>query len=104
MTTANIVHPPTCARCGDLLRKHFDRRRFLHISAGAGLIATFTVGLWNIGIEGQITLGAIFATWANCMFVSTIIARPSAVWPERLLSTSGLPIRSKWELSGNSKG
>jgi hypothetical protein len=41
MTTANIVHPPTCACCGDLLRKHFDRRRFLHISAGAGLIATF---------------------------------------------------------------
>jgi len=30
----------------------------------AGLLATFTVGLWNIGIEGQITLGAIFATWA----------------------------------------
>jgi general nucleoside transport system permease protein len=30
----------------------------------AGLLITFTVGLWNIGIEGQITLGAIFATWA----------------------------------------
>jgi simple sugar transport system permease protein len=30
----------------------------------AGLLVTFTVGLWNIGIEGQITLGAIFATWA----------------------------------------
>ncbi len=30
----------------------------------AGLLFTFTVGLWNIGIEGQITLGAIFATWA----------------------------------------
>jgi ABC-type uncharacterized transport system permease subunit len=29
----------------------------------AGLLVTFTVGLWNIGIEGQITLGAIFATW-----------------------------------------
>jgi simple sugar transport system permease protein len=29
-----------------------------------GLLMTFTVGLWNIGIEGQITLGAIFATWA----------------------------------------
>jgi simple sugar transport system permease protein len=29
-----------------------------------GLLVTFTVGLWNIGIEGQITLGAIFATWA----------------------------------------
>ena len=30
----------------------------------AGLILTFTVGLWNIGIEGQIILGAIFTTWA----------------------------------------
>jgi general nucleoside transport system permease protein len=32
--------------------------------ATAGLLITFTGGLWNIGIEGQITLGAIFATWA----------------------------------------
>ena len=30
----------------------------------SGLLVTFTVGLWNIGIEGQITLGAICATWA----------------------------------------
>lgn len=28
-----------------------------------GLLATFAAGLWNIGVEGQITLGAIFATW-----------------------------------------
>jgi simple sugar transport system permease protein len=32
--------------------------------ATSGILVTFTVGLWNIGIEGQITLGAIFATWA----------------------------------------
>jgi len=32
--------------------------------AASGLLVTFTVGLWNIGIEGQITLGAIFTTWA----------------------------------------
>ncbi len=32
--------------------------------ATAGLLFTFTGGLWNIGIEGQITLGAIFCTWA----------------------------------------
>jgi simple sugar transport system permease protein len=32
--------------------------------ATSGLLVTFTVGLWNIGIEGQITLGGIFATWA----------------------------------------
>jgi len=30
----------------------------------SGLIVTFSAGLWNIGIEGQITLGAIFTTWA----------------------------------------
>jgi simple sugar transport system permease protein len=28
----------------------------------SGLLITFTAGLWNIGIEGQITFGAIFAT------------------------------------------
>ena len=32
--------------------------------ATSGLLITFTAGLWNIGIEGQITLGAIFATGA----------------------------------------
>jgi len=30
----------------------------------AGLLLTFTVGLWNIGIEGQIILGGVFTTWA----------------------------------------
>jgi ABC-type uncharacterized transport system permease subunit len=29
----------------------------------AGLLVTFAAGLWNIGIEGQIIMGAIFATW-----------------------------------------
>ncbi len=29
----------------------------------SGLLITFSAGLWNIGIEGQITLGAIFTTW-----------------------------------------
>jgi len=28
-----------------------------------GLIVTFTAGLWNIGVEGQIILGAIAASW-----------------------------------------
>jgi simple sugar transport system permease protein len=28
-----------------------------------GLLITFTAGLWNIGIEGQIILGAICASW-----------------------------------------
>lgn len=30
----------------------------------AGLLVTFAAGLWNIGVEGQITLGAIGTTWA----------------------------------------
>ncbi len=31
--------------------------------ATSGLLITFTAGLWNIGVEGQITLGAIFTTF-----------------------------------------
>ncbi len=30
----------------------------------AGLLLTFTAGLWNIGIEGQVVLGAVFTTGA----------------------------------------
>jgi ABC-type uncharacterized transport system permease subunit len=30
---------------------------------GIGLSFTFTAGLWNIGIEGQMVMGAIGATW-----------------------------------------
>ena len=33
------------------------------VLAAAGLIITFAAGLWNIGIEGQIVIGAILATW-----------------------------------------
>ncbi len=31
--------------------------------ATAGVLVTFSAGLWNIGVEGQITMGAIFTTW-----------------------------------------
>lgn len=31
--------------------------------AAAGLVLTFTAGLWNIGIEGQIIVGSIAASW-----------------------------------------
>ena len=41
MTTDTIVHPSTCACCGDMLRVRFDRRRFLHLTAGAGMLAAF---------------------------------------------------------------
>jgi simple sugar transport system permease protein len=30
----------------------------------AGLLVTFSAGLWNIGVEGQIIMGAISTTWA----------------------------------------
>jgi ABC-type uncharacterized transport system permease subunit len=33
------------------------------ILAAAGLVVTFAAGLWNIGVEGQIIMGAIAATW-----------------------------------------
>jgi simple sugar transport system permease protein len=33
------------------------------ILCGVGMSITFTAGQWNIGVEGQIILGAIFATW-----------------------------------------
>jgi simple sugar transport system permease protein len=32
--------------------------------ASMGLVVTFTAGLWNIGVEGQMVMGAIFASWA----------------------------------------
>jgi len=32
--------------------------------ASASLVVTYSAGLWNIGVEGQIVMGAIFATWA----------------------------------------
>lgn len=31
--------------------------------AAAGLIVTFQAGMWNIGVEGQIVMGAIGAAW-----------------------------------------
>ena len=33
------------------------------VLAAAGLCLTFAAGMWNIGIEGQIVLGAIGASW-----------------------------------------
>jgi simple sugar transport system permease protein len=45
----------------------------LFLSA-TGLLVTFTAGLWNIGIEGQIIMGAIAASW-----VALKLDAPSAV-------------------------
>ncbi|HOM67698.1 MAG TPA: ABC transporter permease [Brevefilum fermentans] len=38
-----------------------------------GVLVTFTAGLWNIGIEGQITLGAIFTTGVIRLFLNTSV-------------------------------
>ena len=35
----STVHTSGCTCCGDMLRSRFDRRRFLHLSVGAGLAA-----------------------------------------------------------------
>jgi simple sugar transport system permease protein len=48
------------------------------ILCGAGMCITFTAGQWNVGVEGQIVLGAIFATW---------IAR-NVHWPQLPVLTS----------------
>jgi len=38
------------------------------VLCGAGLLFTFTAGKWNIGIEGQMVMGAIGATWVARSF------------------------------------
>jgi simple sugar transport system permease protein len=43
------------------------------ILATVGLLVTFSAGLWNIGIEGQITLGAIFTTGLIRMLQDTSV-------------------------------
>jgi ABC-type uncharacterized transport system permease subunit len=40
----------------------------------AGLLVTFAAGLWNIGIEGQIMLGAIFTTWVLRSFQDSTLS------------------------------
>jgi ABC-type uncharacterized transport system permease subunit len=40
----------------------------------AGLLVTFSAGLWNIGVEGQIILGAIFTTWVLRSLEDSLIA------------------------------
>ena len=43
------------------------------VLATCGVLVTFTAGLWNIGIEGQITLGAIFTTGVIRLFLGTSV-------------------------------
>jgi simple sugar transport system permease protein len=44
--------------------------------ATAGLLFTYTTGLWNIGIEGQIAFGAIFTTGALRIMQDTTLPIP----------------------------
>ncbi|MGH2523714.1 MAG: ABC transporter permease [Anaerolineales bacterium] len=44
------------------------------VLCAAGLLITFTAGLWNIGIEGQIVFGALAAAW-----VAREVPAPGAV-------------------------
>ena len=44
----------------------------------AGCSSHSPVGLWNIGIEGQIILGAIFTTWALRLLQKRHASRPSS--------------------------
>ena len=39
----------------------------------AGLLVTFSAGLWNIGVEGQIVLGAIGSVWVLRQFVDSTL-------------------------------
>lgn len=40
----------------------------------AGLLITFSAGLWNIGVEGQIVLGAISTVWVLRYFVDSTLS------------------------------
>lgn len=51
-----------------------------------GLIITFTAGLWNIGVEGQMGMGAVFATWA-ALFVT--LPQPAQIALEVILAMLG---------------
>ncbi|MFN8449325.1 MAG: ABC transporter permease [Anaerolineae bacterium] len=51
-----------------------------------GLIITFTAGLWNIGVEGQMGMGAVFASW-GALFVT--LPQPAQIALELALAMLG---------------
>ncbi len=51
-----------------------------------GLVVTFTAGLWNIGVEGQMMVGAIFASW-GAQFLA--LPAPLQVGAEIALAMAG---------------
>ena len=42
--------------------------------AAAGVLVTFAAGLWNIGVEGQIVLGAVLTTWVLRLLQDTALS------------------------------
>ena len=42
--------------------------------ATAGVLVTFAAGLWNIGVEGQIMLGAVLTTWVLRLLQDTTLS------------------------------
>ncbi len=51
--------------------------------ATSGLLITFAAGLWNIGVEGQIVLGAIFTTWVLRLL-------QDSTWPPALILAAAI--------------
>jgi hypothetical protein len=46
---SNLFQTGACACCGDLLRRQFDRRRFLQVAGGAALAAAMPLPLFAAG-------------------------------------------------------
>jgi ABC-type uncharacterized transport system permease subunit len=46
----------------------------------AGLLVTFAAGLWNIGIEGQVVMGAVFATGVMQVFQNSFPPGAMLLW------------------------
>jgi general nucleoside transport system permease protein len=42
--------------------------------AASGVLVTFAAGLWNIGVEGQIVLGAVLTTWVFRLLQNTTMS------------------------------
>jgi ABC-type uncharacterized transport system permease subunit len=42
--------------------------------AASGVLVTFAAGLWNIGVEGQIVLGAVLTTWVLRLLQDTSLS------------------------------
>jgi general nucleoside transport system permease protein len=42
--------------------------------AAAGVLVTFAAGLWNIGVEGQIVVGALLTTWVLRLLQETSVS------------------------------